>query len=114
MKGRYIYLMCVVYTGIEMSKETSLIKTLANADAITEARKNAIRDEIKMPDGMWIVDTVFAIDTGEIETAIKKNEWVVVEQYGRDWAAAKSGHQKWVAAVKAGQKEFKTVLDYGF
>jgi hypothetical protein len=95
-----------------MSNKASLYKILSNSDAVREYRKEALRDEIKMPDGIWIVDTVYAPDTEEIETGIKNENWIIVEQYGQDWQAAKAGHEKWCNAVKSGQKKFTGVLEY--
>jgi hypothetical protein len=104
--------------GDKMTDTTSFIMTLSNLDDVTKNRKNALRTEINLPDGLWIIDTVYAIDTQEIETGIwnknRYDNWVIVEQYGIDEKIAKEGHGKWTNAVKNGKKEFVDVVNYGF
>lgn len=59
-----------------------------------------------------IVSTILARDTEAWETAIQQDgaAWVVVEQYP-DREAAQTGHDKWVASMKADPKQELKDLD---
>lgn len=59
-----------------------------------------------------IVSTIMAQDTRAWETAITKDGdgWTVVEQYP-DREAAKTGHDKWVADMKADPDKELTDID---
>lgn len=64
----------------------------------------------------YIVDTVYADDTGLYETAVKhpdinSGEWVIVEEYETKRAAI-SGHKKWVKECQNNiEKLFSVQLD---
>jgi len=59
------------------------------------------------------IDTCFAPDTGQWETAINRDGvWIVVEMYGNDREKAKKGHDKWVEKITKNPKmELKECLD---
>lgn len=78
-----------------MSYNTSVFTALGMSG---QNRDNAKTDEIN---GLT-VDTCYAHDTGEWETAVKKEsgKWVVVEHYPDGEDAAKEGHEKWCGVVE--------------
>ena len=45
--------------------------------------------------GKIVIDTVVGFDTYEWETGIKKDEWIIVQQY-KNREQAQKGHQSWV------------------
>jgi len=97
-----------------MSNTTSLMKSMMGQfdGSIENARKDALRKDI----GTHIIDTCFAIDTGEWETGIEPEgkSWVIVEQYGTSKENATIGHNKWVDLLTKNPKtKLKEVLEPG-
>jgi hypothetical protein len=90
--------------------ETSLIKALTSDGSHRDDALNCTINNIE-------IDTCFAPDTGEWETGIYKNMWIIVEHY-EDKNSAVIGHKKWCDVVKDNPNSDLIVdcedIEYGF
>ena len=72
-------------------------------------REDALRDEFNN----IIVDTCKAPDTGYWETGIRRDTWIIVEQYDSREEAVE-GHKKWVKLMKENpDRELEDCLELG-